>query len=445
MGTGYGISRLDINQPTLLVIHTNVKWIFIILMAFHFIVTVFYLRYRWKIIITKILDGKTNRVFWLKLVQRLSGWSLLLTALIIFLSGLGWIGNVLRGIIPFYPHVSYDLLFAISLIIHVALGVKFAINRKKIFGKGVDIMVLVASLSMLLLTAFSEYPSIYRIPINDVTTDETDLPDTPLNTVPTRTGKVNILFSSGREDFSFDPNVIVSSRPDIFNSGYFSIFDILVQLGKEGKIDFEYHFDESMNTHVIDSINGEVDWWYGGFYDGGWWETNVFRLDHYPWKDEMTLTFFHKNAEEIEEIYTVFRGEVDRKKENGGKVIIPVVTIIGTRNRMNFYDVEVTPHNLRDDIFKEGVITAIDVILSLGDRGDIEYKLMWYESIGSAGMVKSYWVEAINDDRSFERCGFVYESGSHKFEGFIGNHIHLPSDTRVLNSPEYVKWFWICI
>jgi hypothetical protein len=70
---------------------------------------------------------------------------------------------------------------------------------------------------------------------------------------------------------------------------------------------------------------------------------------------------------------------------------------------------------------------------------------MWYESIGSAGIVKSYWVEAIDDDRSFERCGFVYESGSRKFEGFIGNHIHLPSDTRVLNSPEYVKWFWICI
>jgi hypothetical protein len=414
-------------------------------MTFHFIVTVFILRYRWKVIINKVFNGKTNLVFWLKLVQRLSGWSLLSTALIIFLSGLGWIGNILRGIIPFYPHVSYDLLFVLSLIIHGALGVKFAINRKKIVGRGVDIIVLVVSLSLLLLTAFFEFPSIFSMLSNNIGTDEAETPDSPLNTVPTRTGKVNIIFSGGREDFSFDPNVIESSRPDIINSGYFSIFDILVQLGTEEKIEFAYHFDESMNTHIIDSINGEIDWWYGGFYNGGWWESNVFRPDHYPWKDEMTLTFFHKNSEELEEIYTVFRKEVDRKEENNGKVIIPLVTIIGTKNRMNFYDVEVTPYNLRNDVFREGVITAIDVILSLGDSGDLEYELMWYESIGSAGIVKSYWVEDINDDKSFERCGFVYESGSYNFEGFIGNHIHLPSDTRVLTSPEYVKWFWICI
>jgi hypothetical protein len=25
------------------------------------------------------------------------------------------------------------------------------------------------------------------------------------------------------------------------------------------------------------------------------------------------------------------------------------------------------------------------------------------------------------------------------------NHIHLPADTRVLNAPEYVEFFWICI
>ena len=444
MGSGYGITRINLNQPALLVIHTNVKWIFIILMTFHFIVTVFFLRYRWKIILSKVLNGKTNLAFWLKRVQRLSGWSLLLTALIIFLSGLGWVGNILRGIIPFYPHIRYDLLFAISLIIHVFLGIKFALNRKKIIGRGVNMVVLIASVSLLLLTAFFEFPSIFSRPINDVGTDDPETHNSPLNTIPTRTGKVNVLFSSGGQDFSFDPNVIESSRPDIFNSGYFSIFDILVQLGKEGKIEFEYHFDQSMNTHVIDTINGEIDWWYGGFYDGGWWESNVFRPDHYPWKDDMTLTFFHKNAE-VDEVYTVFREEVDRKKENNGKVIIPIVTIIGISNRMNFYDVEVTPHNLRNDVFQEGVITAIDVILSLGDIGDIEYEFRWYESIDSADIVKSYWVEAINDDKSFERCGFVYESGSNKFEGFIGNHIHLPSDTRVLNSPEYIKWFWICI
>ena len=59
--------------------------------------------------------------------------------------------------------------------------------------------------------------------------------------------------------------------------------------------------------------------------------------------------------------------------------------------------------------------------------------------------MKSYWIEAINDDTSVGRCGFVYEEGSNRYQGFNGNHIHIPSDSRVLNSPEYVEWFWICI
>ena len=51
----------------------------------------------------------------------------------------------------------------------------------------------------------------------------------------------------------------------------------------------------------------------------------------------------------------------------------------------------------------------------------------------------------INDDKSQGRCGFVYEEGSNEFRRFDGNHIHIPSDYRILNSPEYMEWFWICI
>jgi hypothetical protein len=96
-------------------------------------------------------------------------------------------------------------------------------------------------------------------------------------------------------------------------------------------------------------------------------------------------------------------------------------------------------------MFTEDTITAIDVILSLEDQGKISSELKYYESIGTAGIVKSYWVEAINQDVASGRCGFVYEAGSTQFRFFLGNHIHLPSDTRVLNSPEYVEYFWICI
>ena len=137
--------------------------------------------------------------------------------------------------------------------------------------------------------------------------------------------------------------------------------------------------------------------------------------------------------------------EVNRTRENEGKIIIPLVKLEGKSFNLKFEDVEVTAHNLRLDVFMKDTITAIDVIQTLGDKGLIDYELMWYEEIGTARIVKNYWVESINEDANFGRCGFVYEVGDTRLEGFNGNHIHLPSDIRVINSPEYVYYFWICI
>ena len=69
----------------------------------------------------------------------------------------------------------------------------------------------------------------------------------------------------------------------------------------------------------------------------------------------------------------------------------------------------------------------------------------WYDYIGTASIVRSYWVDAIDDDKAIGTCGFVYEAGSEKYRWGAGNHIHLPSDTRMINSPEYVEFFWICL
>jgi hypothetical protein len=269
--------------------------------------------------------------------------------------------------------------------------------------------------------------------------------DLPEDTRPLLIGNIRI----GGDTFSFNPKEIVTIRPDIFNPGYFSMFDILVHLDNKGIINMGYHFNQSLNTYIIDSINGEPYWWYEAFYDGGWRETNVFRPDHYPWKDGTTLTFFRTNRERLEAIYSVWKTEIRRLNTNGGKIVIPLVIIKRAQHanftKYTFHNVEVSAHNLRKDIFKDDVITALDVIMSLGDQEKITYELMWYESIGSAGIVKNYWVESINGHKSFLRCGWVYEAGSPTFNLFRGNHIHLPSDIRVLNSPVYVEFFWLCI
>ena len=245
--------------------------------------------------------------------------------------------------------------------------------------------------------------------------------------------------------FSFNPEDVEAVREDIFKDGYFSIFDVLVHLEKNGQIEMDYHFDQEMNTYVIDSLGGQENWWYDAYYDGGWRERSVFRMDLYPYKDKMTLRFVRASEEYLESVYETYLDEVSRLNENDGKIIVPEVIIEGKDESMVFENVEIKTHSLRDDMFQPGVVTAIDTILSLGDKGNVSYDLQWYESIGTAGVVKSYWVERINDDVSEGRCGFVYEAGDESFRFFRGNHNHIPSDVRVISSPQYVKYFWICI
>jgi hypothetical protein len=265
----------------------------------------------------------------------------------------------------------------------------------------------------------------------------------PSDTIPSEQGHIMI---GNVGDFTFEPSDIKTLRDDIFNEGYFSIFDILAHLDENGTIDMEYHFDDDMNTYVIDSINGMENWWYIAYYDGGWPERSAYRMDHYPYKERMYISISEAEERQLEDYYEVFRQEIRRKNENGGKIIVPEVIITTPGDfLMLFENVEIKPHDLRSDIFKPGAITAIDAVMTLGDMGEIEYSLNWYESVGTAGLVKNYFVDRINEDESFNRCGFVYEEGSYRFEGFVGNHIHIPSDSRIINSPEYITFFWICI
>jgi len=249
---------------------------------------------------------------------------------------------------------------------------------------------------------------------------------------------------AGIGKINFNPEEVETVRPDLFKDGHFSIFDILVYLDNSGKINMEYHFDADMDTFVVDSINGTNRLWYYAYYDGGRNENNAFRIDHYPYKPKMSFVFFQVSTSHLNSIYETFRREIARLNANNGSLIIPRVTIRSPRNNLRFSNVLVTAHNLRNDTFQDGVITGIDVILSLGDQGLITYQLKWYETIGM-DEIKSYWVEGINADIAYARCGYVYEAGDYDFQDRKGNHIHIPSDFRIITSPQYEKWFWICI
>jgi hypothetical protein len=261
---------------------------------------------------------------------------------------------------------------------------------------------------------------------------------------PTGTGRVRI---DGIGDFRFDASQVITQRSHIFQPGHFSVFDTLVHLADQGAISLDYHFDEAMDTHVIDAINGDKSaWWYVAYYSSGWPETIVHRMDMFPYKNVTTIRVFKLSPEKLQRIHESFRNEVQRLERNGGKVIIPELTIRSPRANHTFRDVEVTAHGVRSDALQPSVVTALDALLSLGERGDLPIlKLTWYDRIGTADPVQHYFVERIGDSEAQGSCGFVYETGPAEFSGFGGSHIHIPSDLRVTVSPEYALWFWICL
>ena len=267
---------------------------------------------------------------------------------------------------------------------------------------------------------------------------------TAIGRQPNTIGSINI---SGISEFSFNPVDLETIRSDIFQPGHFSIFDVLVHLSKRGDLTLQYHFDDSLATHVIDSINNEEHWWYAVHYSGGWRENIAFRMDTHPYKDNSYIEFFRESSEHLEGIYATFRDEVDRLRTNGGKIIIPEFTIQSPDEQWSFNDVEVTPHNVRQDVLQPGVVTALDALLSMLEQDKLsQLKLTWYQSIRTADPVDSYWVENIDiSQEAMGGCGFVYETGAKIFSGFRGSHIHIPSDIRVTVSPEYAYWFWICL
>ncbi len=241
--------------------------------------------------------------------------------------------------------------------------------------------------------------------------------------------------------FEIDPTDIERQRVDVFAPGHISVFDVLVDLERQGELSMEYHFDEDLDTHVIDILNGKTHWWYQAYYDGGWLENNNFRMDMFPFKDRMYIQVFHTNSGQMDAIHASFKAQVDRLEANDGNVVVPTVRIRAPGINHVFHDISVTPHDLRDDALKKGTVTAIDVIMSLGDQGRITYDMTWYEEIAGSH-VRTYFITSIDGQAAYDRCGYVYESGE---EDMYANHIHIPSDMRVLVSPEYEEYFWICL
>lgn len=321
-----------------------------------------------------------------------------------------------------------------------------------------------------------------------------------------------------------------SARSDIFVSGHYSAFDVLrylvatrddlrfddiVSYKDSGRDTFEYRIswdcngdgefsdtdNENSEPENGDRIKGSIydcginysnldspDWHFqflfgggdftramtslGGFSPTG--ESNYERMDQFWIQSGVTLRFQSFSPEMTERRQWVQDREMARLVENGGKVIVPELTLFASEdtNRV-IRNLEVTPHNMRPDIFQPDVLTKMDVFLSAADAGtDIAYTY-WeslstgaeighfslFRTLGVAAEGATGWntyngEKAIENDFSpFAQCDF--SSGANGNQDLIvdrktcqqdwaflfgGDHLHIMSDVWVMNQPvEYVK------
>jgi hypothetical protein len=276
--------------------------------------------------------------------------------------------------------------------------------------------------------------------------------DMRVDPLPSQPGSVEI---RGVGTFTYDPQAITTLQPQVFAQGRFSAFDVLVHLSVTGQISLVYAYDETADTYIIQSLNGLEGWWYDARVPGGAFERTALRIDHYPVKDGTSLYVYLEDPARLAAIEAGFRVEVALRSEHGGQIIVPVVTIKGPRSTTTFENVLVTSHNVRPDLFRPGVVTALDVLLSLGEQGKIaSLDLAWHAEVDGVANVNHYMVDWIGiPDVLGEKsptCGYMDQAATEGVRSYLTPHshattkIHLSSDVEVLVSPAFVEWQWVC-
>ncbi len=129
--TGYGSTIMDFESPLITWGHRILGAVFGLLITIHMFISVVLLRFRWRSALKSLLVGRAGHLTRLRLVQRFSGWALILSASLVLLSGLDWFKVGTGWLIHFALHVRYDILLSVSIVVHSSVGLHFALKRRR--------------------------------------------------------------------------------------------------------------------------------------------------------------------------------------------------------------------------------------------------------------------------------------------------------------------------
>jgi len=245
-----------------------------------------------------------------KVVNYIINISMLVSIILLFFTGLIKYPPIqaLLGIevasIPYTAISTVHDLSGISMLVlgffHILMHIKGMLKTTKSIFKRKSKSKIVISLVSIALVAALATSLIYVL--GAPSPDEQN--DAQAN-IAQAAEQAQVLTIEGIGDFSFNPTDINTMRSDIFDNHEFSVFDIVAGLNQSSQIDLKYHFNESTDGYVIDSINGIENWWYKVSNVSGVISNEDTHIDKYKFDEAYSIALVRITAEEFTARYGV--------------------------------------------------------------------------------------------------------------------------------------------
>lgn len=269
-------------------------------------------------------------------------------------------------------------------------------------------------------------------------------------------------------------------RDDIFQPGHYSVLDLMLYISEQ-RDDFEVtlgEFNEERQTYNYtvsfdadgdgsftnnpatdysqwadykDSDSWSVSMNHSGgtmldYYDDGL-ETVYDRLDETLIRDQTIIRIMPTSPAYRDRMWQTQKAEVDFKAANGGKVMLAEITLdmddtdgyVDESIHTIAKDIEVKAYNLRTDIYREGVITQLDHVISAAvasvDTGEADFGFTYWPTLSTRAKLGSYVMNSIDGVRAEGLDGWNYAAGMNDYTlDIILNTANYPNALDIVNN-----------
>jgi succinate dehydrogenase/fumarate reductase cytochrome b subunit len=128
---GYSLTIIDIKNPLAEWWHRVLGGVFALLFVLHMYSSVILFRYHWRKNIERLFHSGTSIQALLRLMQRISGWIVAIFGFLVLFSGLDWFKIGTGWLLGFTSHITFDVFLSIAILIHTAVGLNFALIRRR--------------------------------------------------------------------------------------------------------------------------------------------------------------------------------------------------------------------------------------------------------------------------------------------------------------------------